>query len=92
MNKAKVNYALTIVMIVLGIVVLVTGLMLWYSHNVLKGKPYAASSHPYREVVRNIHLYSALVLFAVCTVHFVLNIDWFLAMSRRVGKRSQRSG
>ncbi|NPB00199.1 MAG: DUF4405 domain-containing protein [Crenarchaeota archaeon] len=83
MNKAQINYVLTIIMIVLGIIVLVTGLMLWYSHNVIKGQYRGAASHPYREIVRTIHLYTALILFGVCVIHFVLNINWFIAMSKR---------
>ncbi len=89
MNKAYVNYILTIVMIVLGIVVLVTGVMLWYSFTVLGGQvkgPYAFKKHPYRNVVRNIHLYAALTLFGVCLLHFILNIDWFIAMTKRIGR------
>ena len=83
MNKAQANYVLTIIMIILGIIVLVTGLMLWYSHNVIKGQYRGAASHPYREVVREIHLYTALILFGVCVIHFALNINWFIAMSKR---------
>ncbi len=90
MNKAEVNYALTIVMIILGIIVLVTGIMLWYSHNVIIRQPRGLQSHPYREVVRTIHFYTALILFGICVIHFALNFNWFVAMSRRKRRSASR--
>ncbi len=85
MNKTYMNYALTLIMIVLGVIVLITGLMLWFSYNASKGKlGLYGKTHPYRKIIRIVHLYTALILFGVCIIHFALNIKWFITITKRL--------
>lgn len=89
-GKTLANFVLSIIMAVLGIAVLVTGLILWLGfphggpHAGLHGVKFWGYE---KEFWKSIHLYLALTLFAVCCIHFALNIDFLVAVWKALSRR-----
>ncbi len=88
-GKTLANFVLSIIMAVLGIAVLVTGLVLWlgFPHGPHAGPHGAKLLGLEKDVWKNLHLYLALTLFAVCCVHFALNVDFLVAVWRALSRR-----
>ncbi|MEM2121201.1 MAG: DUF4405 domain-containing protein [Candidatus Woesearchaeota archaeon] len=87
MNKAKINYFIDVLMIILFLVVALTGIFFFF----LGGGGFQGGRNPNfrssflgipRATLREIHNYSGLFFIIMMLVHIILHLDWLFCMSK----------
>ena len=81
MVRVEIRYMVDIFMLVVFVVCAATGFILWYA--------FPSGSGGGSARVRVIHDYSSLALTVAIIIHFLVNFNWIISVTKRIFKRSK---
>ena len=89
MVSVETRYIVDVTMLIVFVICAVTGFVLWYAFPSGSGGGWSVFLGLAKHDWITIHDYSSLILTVTIVIHFVINFNWLIQVTKRIFRRAQ---